>query len=107
MIVILTPQTAAAASSSVDVHERTTTNALVIAGIHKASKVTLFATGLADAELAPLEISHDGVNWTPVKRDGAAVEMSGVNNVLVLDYPGLFRINKPLTAAAAGVYITA
>lgn len=63
---------------------------------------TIHVYGLAGAEVATLEIKrHDGT-WATVN-DGVDVEFTATVTTYSIVSPGVYRVNKPSTAGAAGV----
>lgn len=48
----------------------------------------------------------DGVGgWSPTVIKTVAVELTATNTMVTVAYPALIRINKPITAADAGVML--
>lgn len=48
----------------------------------------------------------DGVGgWMAVSINGSAVSLSSTNTIVSIAYPTLIRLNKPVTAADAGVQV--
>ena len=67
----------------------------------------LTATGLAGAEVIPvktLEGPNGTVEGTPYK-DGAAISLKATDPVISLWAPGPYKIVKPVTAGASGLYL--
>lgn len=67
----------------------------------------LSATGLAGAEVIPvktLEGPNGTVEGTPYK-DGAAISLKATDPVISLLAPGPYRMVKPVTAGACGLYL--
>lgn len=94
---LLAPVTGAAQSASIH-----------ITGPHQEATVVLcHADGsvVGGAETAAVEIAiGDGTVWHPMYVDGSQVLLSSTNSTVKLDTPGRYRVNKGVTAIAAGVY---
>ena len=67
----------------------------------------LTATGLAGAEVIPvktLEGTTGATEGTPYK-DGAAISLKATDPVISLWAPGPYKMVKPVTAGACGLYL--
>lgn len=96
---ILAATTEAAASSAFAVEKETLPTTVIATGVI-----------MAGAESGDLEISPDqGDNWISVLRGELAVGIEMVldsdHTIIVIDFPGYFRINKEATVGAAGISI--
>lgn len=100
MITLLAPITGAAASNSFRVGKGS--------GGHSESRpIAIFMPGIGVSEFGDVQFSHNGgTTWTNLFEDGTQVRLTNTNNAEVMAAPGLFRINKGVTAAAVGVFMS-
>ena len=67
---------------------------------------TFIQQGLAGAEEAVLQVSYDGgTTFVDVYINSTKQSLSATNNVLTINAPGIYKIAKGASAAAAGVYL--
>lgn len=64
--------------------------------------VPLAASGLAGGELIAIECMTP-TGYAQYVTNGTSVALSTTSNKIAIDIPGRYRINKPVTASAAGV----
>ena len=70
--------------------------------------VVLIQTGTWGAsEIGNIQRSYDqGVSFQTIRRGGALVQLKGsADRIIVIDFPGYYRVNKQLTTAEAGVVL--
>ncbi|MFZ5760935.1 MAG: hypothetical protein ACOY32_15065 [Thermodesulfobacteriota bacterium] len=71
-----------------------------------SGKLTFVADGtLAAGEEISIEYQAASGDWYALVESGLAVVLSADNNVVATDKPGIYRANKPATAAAVGVTV--
>ena len=66
--------------------------------------VGVIAAGLAGAEVGVLQIKYDGINYIDVYANTALQQLTATNNVITVYGPGIYRINKGVTAAAVSLH---
>lgn len=67
---------------------------------------TIFATGLAGVETIDVQFTVDnGSTWADCYCNGSKVSLTATNNTLWLNVVGRFRLNKGVTAGAAGAVL--
>ncbi|MFZ5773055.1 MAG: hypothetical protein ACOY4W_16670 [Thermodesulfobacteriota bacterium] len=85
-----------------------TTAEVEAAGIYPAAGrgLSFFLSGtLAAGEEIAIEYQDADGEWQTLVEDGLDVVLSVDNKVASTDKPGVYRANKPLTVAAAGVTV--
>lgn len=85
----------------------TTADAAVGDGVSpgESGKLTFVADGtLAVGESIPIEV-QTASGWMAVMKSGLPVELTADENPVSTDKPGIYRANKPATAAAVGVTV--
>ena len=87
---LIAPQTGGAQSAKIVVRSR--------------SPKAIYAVGLAGAETASVQFTHDGTNWTNYYSKDEQVQLTATNNAIKLEGPGVFRINKGVTVGNVGIY---
>ena len=73
--------------------------------VYNESTTTLFISGLTGAEVAPLQISGDNVNFVNYYEGGNLVQLSAASASHALVYPGYYRVSVPNTSATASVSV--
>ena len=73
--------------------------------IYNESIATLTISGLTGAEVAPLQISGDNVNFVNYYEGGNLVQFSAASASHALAYPGYYRVSVPNTSATASVSV--
>ena len=73
--------------------------------IYNESSATLSISGLTGAEVAPIQISGDNVNFVNYYEGGNLVQLSAGSASKVLAYPGYYRVSVPNTSATASVSV--
>ena len=73
--------------------------------IYNESSATLSISGLTGAEVAPLQISGDNVNFVNYYEGGSLVQLSVGAASKSLTYPGYYRVSVPNTSATASVSV--
>lgn len=71
--------------------------------INKDEVFTFQLTGTLGSEVIVFEQPTGTGSWMPVVLDSTPVELSATNTMVTFDRPAKIRINKPITAIAAGV----
>ena len=71
--------------------------------VYNESTATLFISGLTGAEVAPIQISGDNVNFVNYYESGSLVQLSATVKSKSLAYPGYYRVSVPNTSATASV----
>lgn len=66
-------------------------------------RTTFQLIGTLGSEQIVFEQPNGSGSWTPVVIDGDSMVLSPTNTMVTVAYPALVRINKPVTAVAAGV----
>lgn len=90
---LLAPTTEAAASAAFDVPKG-----------HLVTIILHAALGLTASEYADLQISHDNkTSWQDVFQGTAQVRLHSTNNVITLEGPATYRLDKELSTNAAGI----
>ena len=70
------------------------------------NSLTFAVTGtLAAGEEIAIEYQDAAGNWQALVENGVPVVLSADNNMVSTDKPAIYRANKPITAAAAGVTV--
>ena len=68
---------------------------------------TLFASGLAGAEVANVMFSADGgLTYTNLFENGTQVQLTATNNAVTIYGPGMYRVSKGITVAAVPVSLS-
>lgn len=94
---ILAATTSAAQSSSFDVGGRP----------DQIGRATVMAIGIAGAENADIQFSHDaGTTWTDLFEAGSQIRLTATNNMVTIYGPGVFRIDKEATAGATSIHLS-
>ncbi len=70
----------------------------------KDSRVSVSVVGIAGVENADLQIYADD-DWRDVYQAAAQVRLTATNNVIMIEAPGLYRVDKEVTASATGIYL--
>ena len=73
--------------------------------VYNESSATLAISGLTGAEVAPLQISGDNVNFVNYYEGGSLVQLSAAAASKSLAYPGYYRVSVPNTSATASVSV--
>ena len=73
--------------------------------VYNESTTTLFISGLTGAEVAPIQISGDNVNFVNYYEGGSLVQLSAGAASKVVTYPGYYRVSVPNTSATASVSV--
>ena len=79
--------------------------ATVSDSIYNESTATLFISGLTGAEVAPVQVSGDNVNFVNYYEGGSAIQLSATITTKSLSYPGYYRVSVPNTSATASVSV--
>ena len=82
-----------------------TLSATVSDSVYNKSTATLFISGLTGAEVAPIQISGDNVNFVNYYEGGSLVQLSATVKSKALSYPGYYRVSVPNTSATASVSV--
>ena len=82
-----------------------TISATVSDSVYNESTATLFINGLTGAEVAPIQISGDNVNFVDYYEGGSLVQLSATVTSKSLAYPGYYRVSVPDTSAIASVSV--
>lgn len=91
---ILTATTSATQSSAFRIHANQVPVSVHVDG------------GIASNENADLQKSHDqGTTWVDVYQDGSQTRLTSTNNIVAINSPGYYRVDKEATASATGVYL--
>ena len=64
--------------------------------IYNESSATLSISGLTEAEVAPIQISGDNVNFVNYYEGGSLVQLSAGAASKSLAYPGYYRVSVPI-----------
>ena len=73
--------------------------------VYNESTTTLFISGLTGAEVAPIQISGDNVNFVNYYEGGSLVQLSAGATSKSVTYPGYYRVSVPNTSAIASVSV--
>ena len=73
--------------------------------VYNESSATLAISGLTGAEVAPIQISGDNVNFVNYYEGGSLVQLSAGAASKSLAYPGYYRVSVPNTSATASVSV--
>ena len=73
--------------------------------IYNESTATLFISGLTGAEVAPVQMSGDNVNFVNYYEGGSLIQLSATVTSKSLTYPGYYRVSVPNTSATASVSV--
>ena len=73
--------------------------------IYNESSATLTISGLTGAEVAPIQISGDNVNFVNYYEGGSLVQLNVASPSKSLTYPGYYRVSVPNTSAIASVSV--
>ena len=82
-----------------------TFSATVSDSVYNESTATVFISGLTEAEVAPIQISGDNVNFVNYYEGGSLVQLSATVTSKSLAYPGYYRVSVPDTSAMASVSV--
>ena len=82
-----------------------TKSATVSDSVFNESKLTLFINGLTGAEVAPVQISGDNVNFVNYYEDGSLIQLSATISYKSVISPGYYRVSVPNTSATASVSV--
>ena len=82
-----------------------TKSATVSDSVYNESTATLFISGLTGAEVAPIQISGDNVNFVNYYEGGSLVQFSAGAASKSVTYPGYYRVSVPNTSATASVSV--
>ena len=82
-----------------------TKSATVSDSVYNESTATLFISGITGAEVAPIQISGDNVNFVDYYEGGSLVQLSAGAASKVVTYPGYYRVSVPNTSATASVSV--
>ena len=82
-----------------------TLSATVSDSVYNESSATLIISGLTGAEVAPLQISGDNVNFVNYYEGGSLVQLSAGSASKSVTYPGYYRVSVPNTSATASVSV--
>ena len=82
---------------------KSTVSATASESVYNESITTLFISGLTGAEVAPIQISSDNVNFANYYEGGSLVQLSAGAASKSLAYPGYYRVSIPNTSATASV----
>ena len=82
-----------------------TISATVSDSVYNESTATVFISGLTGAEVAPIQISGDNVNFVNYYEGGSLVQLSATVTSKSLAYPGYYRVSVPNTSAMASVSV--
>ena len=67
--------------------------------------LVMCSPNMVSAEAAQIQITHDdGTTWVDAN-NGALLELTATTNHLVLDGPGVYRVDKEATVTATGIYV--
>jgi len=74
--------------------------------VRQEEKITVMCSpNLVSAETAQIQISHDdGTTWVDAN-NGTALQLTATINMIVLDGPGIYRVDKDATVSATGIYV--
>lgn len=68
--------------------------------------VTLFLVGsVASGKAVKLEYNSEGTTWVQCQVGGSALQLDATNSILVIDFPGSFRVSRAADAGTVGVLI--
>ena len=82
-----------------------TLSATASESVYNKSITTLFISGLTGAEVAPIQISKDNVNFSDYYEGGNLVQLSAGVASKELTYPGYYRVSIPNTSVTASVSV--
>ena len=82
-----------------------TFSATVSDSVYNESVITLFISGLTGAEVAPIQISGDNVNFVDYYEGGSLVQLSATISYKSVTSPGYYRVSVPNTSAIASVSV--
>ena len=68
--------------------------------------VTLFLVGsVAEGKAVTLEYNSEGTTWVQCKVADVGLQLDATNSILVIDFPGSFRVSRAADAGTVGVLI--
>lgn len=68
--------------------------------------VTLFLVGsVASGKAITLEYNSEGTTWVQAQAGGSSLQLDANNSILVIDFPGSFRVARAADAGTVGVLI--
>ena len=68
--------------------------------------VTLFLVGtIASGKAVTLEYNSEGTTWVQCKVTDVGLQLDATNSILVIDFPGSFRVSRAADAGDVGVLI--
>ena len=68
--------------------------------------VTLFLIGtVASGKAVTLEYNSEGTTWVQCKVTDVGLQLDATNSILVIDFPGSFRVSRAADAGNVGVLI--
>jgi hypothetical protein len=68
--------------------------------------VTLFLVGSVESGKAvTLEYNSEGTTWVQCKVTDVGLQLDATNSILVIDFPGSFRVSRAADAGNVGVLI--
>jgi hypothetical protein len=68
--------------------------------------VTLFLVGSVESGKAvTLEYNSEGTTWVQCKVTDVGLQLDATNSILVIDFPGSFRVSRAVDAGNVGVLI--
>jgi len=74
--------------------------------VYSNNPATVIATGLAGVETSDIQLSNDGgTTWADYYAEGSQIQLTATNTAIRINGPGLFRVDKGVTAGASGVFL--
>ena len=68
--------------------------------------VTLFLVGtVASGKAVTLEYNSEGTTWVQCEVGDVGLQLDATNSILVIDFPGSFRVSRAADAGDVGVLI--
>ena len=68
--------------------------------------VTLFLVGtVASGKAVTLEYNSEGTTWVQCEVGDVGLQLDATNSILVIDFPGSFRVSRAADAGTVGVLI--
>ena len=68
--------------------------------------VTLFLVGtVASGKAVTLEYNSEGTTWVQCEVGDVGLQLDATNSILVIDFPGSFRVSRAADAGNVGVLI--
>lgn len=77
-------------------------------GVGEIMPMSVVANGLTGSETVDIQVSIDGVNYSPLYDDAnGLVQLTATRNIIAIAAPGMFRAVKSATASPIAVWTSA